>query len=228
MKEHRFFAAVYDRVMASAEAAGLGDRRRQLLSGATGRVLEVGGGTGLNLAHYTAASEVVVLEPDPAMVRKLTPKLGRAPVPARAVTAGIDDPDLARFGIEDGGFDTIVCTLVLCTVPDLGEAARALHRRLRPDGLVLFLEHVLAPTRGRRAAQRLANPLWGRLAAGCHLDRDPVPALRQAGFMVGDYDRIFLPLGPLAGPGVVGTATVRKADLLVEPGTYPMASGRAR
>src|SRR5581483_12129921 len=176
-KEHRFFAAAYDRVMASAEAAGLADRRRDLLSDATGRVLEVGGGTGHNLPYYAAASEVVIIEPDPAMVRRLTPKLSTCPVPARVVTAGIDDPDLADSGIEDEGFDTIVCTLVLCTVPDPGEAARSLHRLLRPDGRLLFLEHVVASGRVRRFAQRAVNPLWGVMAAGCHLDRNPVETL---------------------------------------------------
>ncbi|HEV2369211.1 MAG TPA: class I SAM-dependent methyltransferase, partial [Acidimicrobiales bacterium] len=225
-REHRFFAAAYDRITESAERAGLAERRRELLAGATGRVLEIGGGTGHNLPYFTAAREVVVLEPDGAMARRMRPKLDRCPAPVRVVEAGIDHPDLAALGVEDASFDTVVSTLVLCTVPDIDAAATAVRRLMTDDAQVLFIEHVLAPTRWRARVQRAANPLWGRLAAGCHLDRDAVPSLRRAGLTFGTYDRVRLPLGPLAGPGVVGRAVVRHGPLLAEPGRYPLRSGR--
>jgi SAM-dependent methyltransferase len=220
MRDHRIYAAVYDRMTAPAETAGLAGRRRRLLAGATGRVLEVGGGTGHNLPYYTAATEVVVLEPDGAMRRHLEERLDTCPVPARVVAAGIDDPALGSLGVPDGAFDTVVCTLVLCTVPDADAAAGRIARLLAPDGRVLFLEHVRGPgTRG--ALQHLLTPLWRVMVPGCHLDRDPVPALRRAGLLPSDYERVRLPLGPLASPGVVGTAVLSRSKPLVEPGSYP-------
>ena len=220
MRDHRIYAAVYDRMTAPAEAAGLADRRRALLAGATGRVLEVGGGTGHNLPYYTAATEVVVLEPDGAMRRHLEGRLGTCPVPARMVAAGIDDPGLEHLGVGEGSFDTVVCTLVLCTVPDDQAAAARIAGLLAPGGRVLFLEHVRGPG-ARGVVQHLVTPLWRRVVPGCHLDRDPVIALRRAGLLPADYERVHLPLGPLASPGVVGTAVARQAEPLAEPGAYP-------
>jgi SAM-dependent methyltransferase len=220
MRDHRIYAAVYDRMTAPAEAAGLAERRRRLLAGATGRVLEVGGGTGHNLAFFTSAREVVVLEPDGAMRRHLEGRLDTCPVPARVVAAGIDDPGLEVLGVPDGGFDTVVCTLVLCTVPDEGAAAARIARLLAPGGRVLFLEHVRGPG-ARGLVQRAVTPLWRVLVPGCHLDREPVLALRGAGLLPVEYERVRLPLGPLASPGVVGTAVARRSQPPVEPGTYP-------
>src|SRR5581483_1432831 len=115
MADHRVFAAMYDRMTAPAEHAGLADRRRRLLAGARGDVLEIGGGTGANLAHYPRAGveRVVVVEPDGAMRRRLLQRLAAAPVPVEVHETGIDDAPFA-----DGSFDTVVSTFVLCTVPD--------------------------------------------------------------------------------------------------------------
>jgi len=214
--EHPLYAAVYDRMCASAEAAGLAERRAGLLAGATGRVLEVGGGTGHNLEWYSAAGSVVVLEPDAAMARRLEPRLAGCPVPAILIREGIDEADL-----EDASFDTVVCTLVLCTVPDLDRALARIRRLLAPGGQLLFLEHTAAPG-GWGLVQRALDPLWHRAVPGCHLHRDPVSAIRRSGLMVAGYDRIDLPLVPgLLRAGVVGTARARTADTPVPLGTYP-------
>ena len=207
MPDHPVYAALYDRMTAPAEAAGLAERRRRLLAGATGRVLEVGGGTGANLAHYRAAASVDVLEPDGAMRRRLERRLedevraGRAAAAVRVHAAGIDD---APF--PDRSFDTAVCTLVLCTVPDLPRALGTLRRLLRPGGTLLFLEHVRA-SGPRASAQRALTPLWSRLVPGCHLDRDTVAAVRRAGFFVTDAEKFALPGGgPLLATAVSGAA----------------------
>lgn len=221
MRDHRLFAAAYDRLTAPAELHGLADRRRRLLAGATGRVVEVGGGTGHNLRWYSAASEVVVLEPDGAMRRRLTPRLADCPAPARVVAAGIDHPDLASLGVADHSFDTVVCTLVLCTVPDLDAAALRIRSLLAPGGRVLFLEHV-RDLGARGLVQRAVTPAWRVVVPGCRLDRDPLPALRRAGLVPADYDRVRLPLGPLASAGLVGTAVERRAEPLAEAGRYPI------
>ena len=215
--EHRIYAALYDRLCGPAEAAGLGDLRASLLAGATGRVLEVGGGTGANLVHYSAAASVTVLEPDRAMARRLEPRLGECPVPARLVTAGIDDAEL-----DEGSFDTVVCTLVLCTVPDLDAAVRRIERLLASGGRVLFLEHT-ASAGGWGVVQVLVDPVWKRAVPGCHLHRDPVTALRRAGLLVDRYERVDLPLVPgLLSAGAVGSAVRPRTAAPVVPGTYPM------
>src|ERR1700674_5784285 len=130
MADHPLFAATYDRCLAKTEGLGLAERRHRLLAGARGRVLEIGAGTGLNIAHYPASgvTELVALEPDGAMRRRLRPRLAGAGLPFRLEEAGIDEARL-----EDGSFDTIVSTLVLCTVPDVESAARQLRRWLAAD-----------------------------------------------------------------------------------------------
>ncbi|MEY2477929.1 MAG: hypothetical protein QOG87_3244 [Actinomycetota bacterium] len=201
--EHALFAAVYDRVTAPAERAGLADRRRRLLAGATGRVLEIGGGTGANLAHYPDGLEtVVVLEPDGAMRQRLLEKVPSANVPVEVHEAAIEDSSLPA-----DAFDTVISTLTLCTVGDIDAALASIRRVLAPGGRVLFIEHVRA--RGLQGlAQRASAPVWTRVAAGCHPDRDILAAMRANGFAVTDLDRfrIRLMVNPLINEAVQGTA----------------------
>lgn len=179
----------------------MGGRRSRLLSGASGEVLEIGGGTGANLPHYAAASHLVVTEPDPHMRRRLRRKLGLARVPVEVSGAGAEDLPFA-----DGRFDAVVSTLVLCTVPDQGAALAEVRRVLRPGGRLLFIEHVRAEG-GYARAQDGVLPLWRRLFAGCHPNRDTLGEIRAAGFEVGRIDR-FTPPGPFTGlvPHVQGAA----------------------
>lgn len=189
--DHALFAAVYDRVTAPAERAGLADRRRRLLADVTGRVLEVGGGTGLNLPHYPGGLEqVVVVEPDAAMRERLLERVPAVASPVEVHETGIEDAPFA-----DESFDTVVSTLSLCTVPDLDAALRTIRRVLRPDGRLLFLEHVRAPGL-QGVAQRATAPVWTRVAAGCHPDRDIVTAMRSNGLAVTDLDRFRIRLAP--------------------------------
>jgi SAM-dependent methyltransferase len=204
--DHTLFAAVYDRLTAPAERAGLADRRRRLLAQASGRVLEVGGGTGANLAHYPAGVEsVTVLEPDGAMRERL---LGR--VPAAEPSIEVHEAGIEDVPFPDGSFDTIVSTLTLCTVPDLDQALQTIGRLLAPDGRLLFLEHVRAPGL-QGLAQRATAPVWTRMAAGCHPDRDILGAMRANGLSVTDCDRfrIRLFVNPVINRAVQGVA--RKA-----------------
>lgn len=208
MADHRVFAAMYDRMTAAAEHAGLGDRRRHLLARARGDVLEIGGGTGANLPHYprTGVARVVVVEPDGAMRRRLLQRVAVAPVAVEVHETGIDDAPFA-----DGSFDTVVSTLVLCTVPDPQAALGRIHRLLKPGGSLLFLEHV-AGIGLRLHLQRLVSPLWQRMLGGCHPDRDLVSAIRDAGFTIAECDRFNLPkVSRLARPAVQGVAHVKAA-----------------
>ncbi|MGI8793498.1 MAG: class I SAM-dependent methyltransferase [Acidimicrobiales bacterium] len=206
MADHPIFAAVYDRLSQAMDAAGMETRRRRLLSEASGRVLDVGAGTGLNLPHYREVEGVVALEPDGAMRRRLLDRLGQATVPIEVHEAGIDDAPL-----EDQSFDTVVCTLVLCTVPNLPAALERIGSLLRPGGQLLFIEHVKG-VGARAAIQRVATPVWRHLAAGCHLDRDTPKALRDAGFAVTDLERFQTSrLDPFTGSMVQGRAQLKAA-----------------
>jgi SAM-dependent methyltransferase len=208
MADHRVFAAMYDRMTASVESAGLADRRRHLLARARGDVLEIGGGTGANLVHYprTGVDRVVVVEPDGAMRRRLLKRVATATVPVEVHETGIEDAVFA-----DGSFDTVVSTLVLCTVPDPHTALTRVRGLLRPGGSLLFLEHV-AGIGLRLRLQRLASPLWQRLAGACHPDRDLVGAIRTAGFTIAECDRFELPkVSRLVRPAVQGVAHPKAA-----------------
>ncbi len=200
---HRVVAALYDRVTAAAERGWLGDRRRALLAGATGATLEIGAGTGANLAHLPAAADPVVLaEPDPAMRRRLEARLTGAPRPgARIVPSPAE-----RLDLDDASVDTVVATLVLCTVGDPAAALAEVRRVLRPGGRLLVLEHVRADgARGRW--QDRVTPLWRRVAAGCHPNRDTLAAIRAAGFATDDLQVVRGGPGvPFGTPWLVGAA----------------------
>ena len=203
---HPVFAALYDRLSGAAERAWMGGRRARLLAGARGAVLEIGGGTGANLPHYRGVERVVISEPDPYMRERLRPKLGDARVPVEISEAGAE-----TLPFPDGSFDTVVSTLVLCTVPDQGAAIEEIRRVLRPGGRLLFIEHVRAGGSVARLQDRI-EPLWGLLFAGCHPNRDTVAAIGAAGFALETLEWFYPPI-PLSSltPHVQGSATVRLA-----------------
>ena len=146
------FAAMYDRMLGKAERAGLGDHRRALLAGASGDVLEIGGGTGANLEYYgDGVQTLTIIEPEKPMLRRLQRHIEHRELPAKALRAPAED-----LPFNDGSFDVVVATLVLCTVDDVPRALRELHRVLRPGGKLLFIEHVRSddPALARKLAAR--------------------------------------------------------------------------
>ncbi len=157
----RFFAATYDGQMRRAERAGLTDMRRALLAQAAGRVLEIGGGTGANLAHYgPAVTSLTITEPEVSMLKRLERRVRRRGARDQVLRAPAED-----LPFEDGTFDVVVSTLVLCGVDDQPRAVREIRRVLRPGGRLLFLEHVRSdrPHGGQEAGpHELAEPA-GRL-----------------------------------------------------------------
>jgi ubiquinone/menaquinone biosynthesis C-methylase UbiE len=201
----RLFAAVYDRALRSSEEAGLADRRAALLSRASGRAIEVGAGTGLNLRHYPAAvTELVLTEPDPLMARRLRARLGEAGVPAELVEAPAE-----RLPFPDASFDTAVFTLVLCTVPEPDRALAEVARILRPGGQALFLEHVRSrDPRLARWQDRLERP-WRFVGDGCHCNRDTLATLEASPLAVEEVEHGELPKAvPIVEPLVVGRAVL--------------------
>ncbi|MBL8721134.1 MAG: class I SAM-dependent methyltransferase [Myxococcales bacterium] len=180
----RLMAAIYDWFMRDAEQACLAGWRAELLADLRGEVLDVGAGTGANLAHYPEGVRVVLAEPDPHMRDKLA---ARPEVVASRFTV-IDAP-IERLPFADARFDAVVCTLVLCSVEDPARALAEIRRVLRPDGQLVFLEHVAAHDHGRRAWQGRIEPFWRRVAGNCHLTRETGETLRAAGFVVDDERR---------------------------------------
>lgn len=179
MKEHPTFARFYEWISTRLDEAGERENRIELVGEARGRVLEVGSGNGLNFEHYRLASEVVALEPEPTMLRLARPR-GREAVVRVVFLRGVAE----SLPFQDGCFDTVVASLVLCSVGSPGRAAAEIARVLRPGGEVRFLEHVRSTNRAWAGVQDAITPVWSVFAGGCHPNRDTPATLRSAGFEV--------------------------------------------
>jgi ubiquinone/menaquinone biosynthesis C-methylase UbiE len=206
---HPVFARCYARRAAAMEEHGAAGIRERLLAGVAGRVLEVGAGTGANFGHYPATvTDVLAVEPEPHLRRLAERAAARAPVPVVVV-----DGDAAGLPAGDGAVDAVVCSLVLCSVPDQAAALREVHRVLRSGGTLHLWEHVRAEGRVAAGVQAaLDRTVWPWLAGGCHTARDTVGALGVAGFEVTDLDRFRFPdiwLTQPTTPQVLGTAVRR-------------------
>ena len=173
----RLFAGLYDRIGAGYEAKVMGPRRGDLLADVRGVVLELGAGTGANVAHYPAGSQVLLTEPDRDMARRISKRPELARLDADIVEAPAED-----LPVDDGSVDAVVATLVLCSVTDPAAALAEVRRVLRPGGRLLFLEHVRSDDPSVAKWQDRLVPLSRRLGGGCHPNRDTVAAIRAAGF----------------------------------------------
>lgn len=199
-------ATLYDGWYEPAEKAGLAALRQRQLASASGRVLEIGAGTGLNLDHYPdAVARLTLAEPDTAMLRRLTPKLlnvgARASV--RLATA-------EQLPCETGSIDFVTSTFVLCTTPSPARALKEARRVLRSDGRLLFLEHVRSDEDRLSRLQDLLAPAWRRISYGCHCNRPTLDTIRAAGFELISLQTGQLPKAPpLWRPYVLGEAALR-------------------
>ena len=199
-------ATIYDRFTRRSEQACLQNWRASLLAGVRGDVLEVGAGTGANMAHYPPAVErLVLVEPDRYMRRKLSNKLAAS---GRTNSADIIDRTLEKLDLPDESFDFVVATLVLCSVIDLDEALTEICRMIKPGGAFVFLEHVAAEARpGRLKWQRRLQPVWKRVAGNCHLARNTASAILEAGFVIEAVTRESMrKAAPVLRPTVRGIA----------------------
>jgi len=176
---HRWSAATYDVLIGPGERRLFSKVRSRLLDDLSGRVLEVGAGTGLNFPHYAAAVHIVSTEPDPFM---------RERAQRRAIACGredieVHDASVERLPFDDASFDHVVATLVFCTVPDAARGLAEIRRVLRPGGTIRFLEHVRNDeSRFWGGFQdRIVSP-WRWVGAGCNPNRRTQQAIERAGF----------------------------------------------
>lgn len=167
--------------------------RRRTLAGASGEILEIGLGTGLNLPSYPdAARSIVAVGPEDA----IAPRAARRAA-ARGMKVEHVSADARVLPFDAGRFDTVVATLVLCTIPEPARAVREMARVLRPSGKLLFLEHVAAPGGARRALQRLLNAPMRPLLCGCEVIRDSERTIAENGFVIEQIDRFEMGRSPL-------------------------------
>lgn len=189
------------------KACGLkqvGHQRAALVPQARGEVLEVGFGSGLNLAHYDPrqVSRLWALEPSAGMRRKAQTRIDASGLPVHWL-----DLDGDRIPLDKDSVDTIVITYTLCTIPDAPRALQEMRRVLRPEGLLLFSEHGVAPEAAVRRWQDRLTPAWRTLAGGCHLNRDVTAMLQEAGFELLSLEAAYLPSAPrIAGYNYRGVA----------------------
>jgi SAM-dependent methyltransferase len=198
----RLSALLYDPFFWLAERAGLAARRRALVQRAHGRVLEIGAGTGLNLRHYADDAELVLTEPDAAMAGRLRRRVAQGRRPATVVLAPAE-----ALPFADGEFDTVVSTLVLCTVPDQAAALREIRRVLRPGGQLLFMEHIRSESpRWARWQDRLNRP-WRAFAEGCNCNRPTLDVIDSGPLALREVRRGVIPaMVPLIRPLATGSA----------------------
>jgi ubiquinone/menaquinone biosynthesis C-methylase UbiE len=204
----RALALIYDRFLYLGEAAGMRAARTALLERATGRVVELGAGTGLNVPHYPpTARELILVEPELAMRRRLELRVRRS---ARQAT--IVDASAEQLPFVDRSVDTVVSTLVLCTVEQPDRALAEIARVLRPGGQLLFIEHVRAESPALAWWQdRLLNP-WRRFACGCRCNRATVELMRACGFEVKASKAVWRAMPPIVRPLMSGRAQPRGLD----------------
>jgi ubiquinone/menaquinone biosynthesis C-methylase UbiE len=199
----RFFAATYDRQMAKVEKAGLRAHRESVLAEATGRVLEIGAGTGGNLPFYGPGVESLTMtEPEIPMLRRLERKVREKAVEATVLRAPAED-----LPFDDDAFDAVVSTLVLCGVDDQPRALRELRRVLRPGGRLLFIEHVRSADPKLARKQDRMNGI-NRFMVGCECNRPTLRTIEAGGFDVTKIEHTTAQKIPKwVSPFIVGSAT---------------------
>ena len=205
MKGHKWFAAIYDRMSAPEERRFMGEVRAEVAGGARGKILEIGAGTGLNFPHYRDDVQVIATEPDPYMRQRAQRRLMES-----GKHIELHEASAEELPFESDSFDTVVGTLVMCSVPHPQRALAEIRRVLKPGGEYRFYEHVRYANAFGAFWQDAVLPVWRWFAAGCHPNRNTVQAIRKAGFNVVELEKS-KPLPPVppmifARPHVKGIA----------------------
>lgn len=193
---------LFDAVMGWVDHRGFNAIRDEVCGPATGRVLEIGAGSGANLSHLRTAESITAIEPDADLRARY---LRRAKRLSRSVSVHAGTAEALPF--DDASFDTVVATLVLCSVDDPDAVVAEIRRVLVPDGVLRFAEHVRSPDPTRAERQDRWAPVWCRCAGGCRPNRDTLRAIEQGGFAVQQLTRSQMRGAPqLVRPLIIGTA----------------------
>ncbi|TWT25885.1 class I SAM-dependent methyltransferase [Planomicrobium sp. CPCC 101110] len=182
----KLFPHIYDRAMAPLEHKRFKKIRAALISNATGKVLEIGSGTGANFPHYRFVDQVDAIEPDPVMMRQSEKRQKAAKVPIQTYLAKAE-----KLPFEDGTFDSVVGTLVFCTIPEPKKALQEIRRVSKSGGKLLLFEHVRLEHKSLGKAQDLFTPIWKNMCDGCHLNRETLQLLEQSGIEIKKVEKHF-------------------------------------
>jgi len=187
MKGHKWFASTYDWMnrVTGSEKKFMARHRPHIVGEAEGRVLEVGAGTGASFPYYSPTADVVATEPDPYMLdraRKRLTELGAQNIELRQA-------NVEALPFEDAAFDTVISTLVFCSVGDPARGLSEIRRVLKPGGTFRFIEHVRADGGWKARVQDAIVPVWSWLGAGCHPNRRTLEAIKNTGFEVDEIKR---------------------------------------
>jgi len=182
----RFFAKWYDFFMSPLETKTFKTIRKGLLSTATGQVLEIGAGTGINFPLYESAESVTAIEPSGFMIERATGKQKLSRVPITMVQASAEELPFA-----DNSFDTVVATLVFCTIPNPQKAMEEIKRVCKPNGSILLFEHVKMENRGLGMLQEWLTPAWKKICDGCCLNRDTLSLIKNNQLSIKKVDSYF-------------------------------------
>jgi len=200
----RMFARFYDRVQKKHESY-LAERKHQLLSDVSGRILEIGPGTGANFAYLSKGVDWIGLEPNPHMHAELRKKAREHGIQAEFHVVSAEGIDL-----PDDSVDIVISTLVLCSVPDAEATLQEIRRVLGPEGRFLFVEHVAAPAGTElRNWQRKLRPVWQWIGDGCCPDRETDRQIREAGFSRVEIEDLRIPrdvVPSFVSPHILGCA----------------------
>jgi len=209
MKGHKWFAAIYDRQMAMAERRWLGKTREELAGTATGRILEIGAGTGANFAYYKDGANVIATEPDAYMLQRAEKKAAELGKPIEIRQAPAEE-----LPFEADSFDVVIGTLVMCSVRDPKKALSEVRRVLKPGGEFRTYEHVRYASRLGAFFQDLVTPAWRWFGAGCHPNRDTLRSIQEAGFDIvkAEVKNTFPPIPPMICARPHLTALVKSPD----------------
>ncbi len=165
-------------------------QREKIVPRATGDVLEIGFGSGLNLPFYDREKvrHIWGLEPSPGMRRLASKAIARSSLEVEL----IDLPG-EEIPLDDDSADTVLVTYTLCTIAEVAEALHGVRRVLKAEGRLLFCEHGKAPDSSVQKWQDRLNPAWKKVAGGCNVNRDIVALLEEAGFLIEDDNRMYIP-----------------------------------
>lgn len=202
---HPIFARVFARLVALDDRSGQAEHRKEMLDGLSGRVVEVGAGTGANFAHYPAeVTEVVAVEPEPYMQQLAVQASGEVDLEIEVV-----DSIAEHLPVEDASVDAAVASLVLCSIEDPAASLAEMARVVRPGGELRFYEHVRSVNERSARWQQRVDVIWPHLFGNCHTARDTASMIGDAGWEVVDLRRLHI--GPPKVPNPVAPHIIGRA-----------------